>query len=169
MREGPLGPAFAFDGGGGLLTRPISFPMLLIQRHLLDASPRPAAEQVRLRVERRMFLKRRWRGTAEDGVEFGFDLAGRLHSGAVIHRTEAADYVILQEEEPVYEISYTDAAQAALMGWKIGNLHFPVQIGAGWVRVARDLAVTQLCEREGWAVTETEVIFNPLRVTPHAS
>lgn len=143
--------------------------MLLIQRHVLDASPRPPAEQVRLRAERRMFLKRRWRAVAEDGVEFGFDLAARLHSGAVIHRTEAADYVVLQEEEPVYEIRYTDAAQAALIGWKIGNLHFPVQIGEGWVRVTRDLAVTQLCEREGWAVTGADVIFNPLRVTAHAS
>jgi urease accessory protein len=143
--------------------------MLLIQFHVLDASPRPVAEQVRLRVERRMFLKRRWRAVAEDGVEFGFDLTGRLHTGAVIHRTETADYVIQQEEEPVYEIRYTDAAQAALVGWKIGNLHFPVEIGAGWLRVTRDLAVTQLCEREGWAVTEAEVIFNPLRVTAHAS
>lgn len=143
--------------------------MLLIQRHLLDASSRPAAEQVRLRAERRMFLKRRWRGTAEDGMEFGFDLAGRLHSGAVIHQTEASDYVILQEEEPVYEISYSTPAQAALIGWKIGNLHFPVQIGDGWIRVTRDLAVTQLCEREGWPLVEAEVIFNPLRVTAHAS
>lgn len=143
--------------------------MLLIQQHLLEASPLPPAAQVRLRVERRMFLKRRWRATAEDGVEFGFDLTGRLHSGAVIHRTESVDYVILQEEEPVYEITFPDAAQAALIGWKIGNLHFPVQIGDGWIRVTQDLAVTQLCEREGWPVTETEVIFNPLRVTPHAS
>ncbi len=143
--------------------------MLLIERHVLEASPRPAVEQVRLRAERRLFLKRRWRGTAEDGVEFGFDLTGRLHSGAVIHRTEAVDYVILQEEEPVYEIRYTSAAQAALIGWKIGNLHFPVQIGEGWLRVTRDLAVTQLCEREGWTVAEADVVFNPLRVTPHAS
>ena len=143
--------------------------MLLIQCHVIDASLRPEAEQVRLRVERRMFLKRRWRGTAEDGVEFGFDLTGRLHSGAVIHRTEAADYVIQQEEEPAHEISYTDAAQAALIGWKIANLHFPVQIGQGWVRVARDPAVTQLCEREGWAATDNELIFKILPVIPHAS
>ena len=148
---------------------PLTFAMLLIQRHVLDASTRPLEEQVRLRVERRMFLKRRWRATAEDGVEFGFDLAGRLHSGAVIHRTETVDYVILQEEEPVYEICLGDAAQAALIGWKIGNLHFPVEIGESWVRVTRDLAVTQLGEREGWVMSEAEVIFNPLRVTPHAS
>ena len=143
--------------------------MLLIQRHVLDASTRPVEEQVRLRVERRMFLKRRWRAVAEDGLEFGFDLEGRLHSGAVIHQTEAVDYVMIQEEEPVYEIRLADAAQAALIGWKIGNLHFAVEIGEGWVRVTRDLAVTQLCEREGWVVAEAEVIFNPLRVTPHAS
>lgn len=143
--------------------------MLLIQRHVLDASPRPAEEQVQLRVERRMFLKRRWRGTAEDGTDFGFDLAGRLHSGAVFHRTEEADYVILQEAEPICQISYADAAQAALIGWKIGNLHFPVQIGEGWLRVTRDTAVAQLCQREGWAMTVAEVIFNPLRVNPHAS
>ena len=142
--------------------------MLLIQRHVLYASPRPAEEQVRLRAERRMFLKRRWRGTAEDGAEFGFDLAGRLHSGAVIHRTATVDYVILQEKEPVFEIPYESAAQAALIGWKIGNLHFPVQIGDGWLRVTQDLAVTQLCEREGWSLKEADVIFNPLRVTPHA-
>ena len=127
------------------------------------------AEQVRLRAERRMFLKRRWRAVAEDGVEFGFDLTARLHSGAVIHRTEGADYVISQEEEPVFEIGYTDAPQAALIGWKIGNLHFAVELGEGWLRVTQDLAVTQLCSREGWAITEKQVVFNPLRVTPHAS
>ena len=143
--------------------------MLLIQTHVLETSPRPVEAQVRLRVARRMFLKRRWRGTAEDGVEFGFDLAGRLHSGAVIHRTDAADYVIVQEEEPIYEISYTDARQAALIGWKIGNLHFPVEPGDGWLRVTRDPAVTQLCSREGWALREAQVVFNPLRVAPHAS
>lgn len=143
--------------------------MLLIQRHVLEASPRPENERVYLRVERRMFLKRRWRMVAEDGVEFGFDLLGRLHSGAVIHRTDSADYVVLQEPEPVYEISYTNPAQAALIGWKTGNLHFPVEIGDGWVRVIRDPAVTQLCEREGWVLREAEVIFNPLRVIPHAS
>ena len=143
--------------------------MLLITNHVLANSPRPVAEQVPLRAERRMFLKRRWRAVAEDGVEFGFDLTGRLHSGAVIHRTEGADYVIFQEEEAVYEISYTDAAQAALIGWKIGNLHFPVEIGDGWMRVPQDLTVTQLCDREGWAITEKQVLFNPLRVTPHAS
>lgn len=145
------------------------FPMLLIQNPLPDASPRPGVEQIELRVERRMFLKRRWRGVAVDGVEFGFDLAGRLRSGAVIHRTESKDYVILQEPEAVYEIPVASASGAALVGWKIGNLHFPVEIGDAWVRVTHDPAVEQLCEREGWPVKEKIVVFNPLRVAAHAS
>ncbi len=143
--------------------------MLLVQRHLLDASPRPPAEQVALRAERAMFLKRRWRATAEDGVEFGFNLEARLCSGAVIHRTETADYVALQEPEPVFHLACASAAQAALIGWQLGNLHFPVEIGDGWLRVSQDLAVRQWSEREGWAVEEVVVVFHPLRTTPHAT
>lgn len=146
-----------------------SVPLILVRRHVLEESPRPAGEQVCLRAERRMFLKRRWRGVAEDGVEFGFDLEGRLHSGAVIHRTEDRDYVVRQEEERVYELKFKGAAEAALMGWKIGNLHLPVEVGEGWLRAVHDLAVAQLCAREGWDVQEKDVVFNPLRVTPHAS
>lgn len=126
-------------------------------------------ELVPLMAERRMFLKRRWRGVAVDGVEFGFDLESRLASGAVIHQTDAADYIILQEPENIYEIPFQSAEQAALIGWKIGNLHFPVQIMTASVRVTQDPAIKQLCERERWPVGEAFVIFNPLRITAHAS
>ena len=143
--------------------------MLHVQRHPLNASARPAAEQIWLRAERSLFLKRRWRATADDGLEFGFNLESRLTSGAVIHQTEAADYVVVQQPEPVFQIRCDGAAQAALIGWKLGNLHFPVEIGEGWLRVAPDLAVSQLAAREAWPLTEAVVVFNPLRATPHAS
>ena len=70
------------------------------------------AEQVPLMAGRDMFLKRRWRGLAADGVEFGFDLESRLPSGALIHQTDAADYIILQEREHIYEIPFQSAEQA---------------------------------------------------------
>ena len=143
--------------------------MHLIHRHLSEASARPASEQVRLRAERRQFLKRRWRGVAEDGTEFGFDLEARLPDGALVFRTEAYDYIVLQEPETVYVVRPGSADEAALIGWKIGNLHLPVEISGGLVRVLHDPAVRQLCEREGWPVLEETVIFKPLRVVPHAS
>ena len=142
--------------------------MILITRMLLESSPRPATEQVELRVERRIFLKRRWRGVAADGTEFGFDLASRLTHGGVIHQTAEADYIVCQEPEQVYQIRPGSADEAALMGWKIGNLHLGVQIMDGLIRITHDAAVLQLCEREGWAHEEVSVIFNPLRVTAHA-
>jgi urease accessory protein len=140
----------------------------LIQRHLSEASARPASEQVRLCAERRQFLKRRWRGVAEDGTEFGFDLEARLPNGAVIFQSEAHDYIVLQQPETVYVIHPGSAEEAALIGWRIGNLHLPVEIAGGAVRVLHDPAVRPLCEREGWPVTEETVVFKPLRVVAHA-
>jgi urease accessory protein len=142
--------------------------MLLVQRMLAESSDRPESEKVHVTAERRLFLKRRWRAVAEDGTEFGFDLESRLKSGCVVHRSEGVDYVVLQEPELVYELTLEDPAQAALVGWKIGNLHLPVEITESSVRALHDPAMLQLCGREGWTVTERTVVFNPLRVTAHA-
>ena len=143
--------------------------MILVTRMIAETSQRPAPEQIDLVAERRVFLKRRWRGTAVDGTEFGFDLESRLSNGCVFHQTDTHDYVIRQELETVYQIRPSSADDAALMGWKIGNLHFPVQIIDGTLRITRDPAILQLIEREGWPFDEVTVVFNPLRVTAHAS
>ena len=143
--------------------------MHLITRMVAERSERPSNAQIKLVAERRLFLKRRWRGAAEDGEEFGFDLESRLIHGAVIYQTESADYVIEQEPELVIEVPIDSAEEAALIGWKIGNLHFPVQILADVIRVTHDPAITQLIEREGWPHREATVCFNPLKAVPHAS
>lgn len=143
--------------------------MQLIQRMLSDFSLRSAAEQVELKVERRLFLKRRWRGVAADGTEFGFDLESRLKDGGVIYQTIDHDYVVRQQEETVYQVRPASIEEATLMGWKIGNLHLGVQVVDGVLRVVHDVAVLQLFEREGWAFEEVSVVFNPLRVTAHAT
>ncbi|MBB5038958.1 urease accessory protein UreE [Prosthecobacter dejongeii] len=143
--------------------------MILIQRMLSDTPMRPVTEQIELLIERRLFLKRRWRGVAADGTEFGFDLESRLQHGSVIHQTETAEYIVRQQPELVYQLQPSTLEEAALMGWKIGNLHLGVQVVDGVIRITHDVAVLQLFEREGWAFEEIEVVFNPLRVTAHAS
>ena len=141
--------------------------MQLINQMLASVSERPEAQQIRLVAERRLFLKRRWRGVAEDGTEFGFDLESRLTNGCVFFQTDTHDYVIVQEL--VYEVAVDSLAFAALVGWKVGNLHFPVEILADAVRITHDPAIAQLLEREGWAHREIAVVFNPLKAMPHAS
>ncbi len=143
--------------------------MILVTQMIAPESTRPGAERIPLVAERRLFLKRRWRGVAADGTEFGFDLAERLKDGCVVHRTEAADYVVLQEPEAVYQLRPQSPDEAALMGWKTGNLHLPVEVTGGVIRIVEDSAVVQLCEREGWPLERVSVIFNPLRVAAHAS
>ncbi|RYD40833.1 MAG: urease accessory protein UreE [Verrucomicrobiaceae bacterium] len=142
--------------------------MHLIQNALAPVSDLPADNQVILSAERRQFLKRRWRGIAEDGTEFGFDLDARLIDGCVIFHQDGKDYIVRQLTEKVYEIALDSPDQAALVAWKVGNLHLPAQIQQGWIRILHDEAMTQLLQREGWDFTEPEVLFTPMKAMAHA-
>lgn len=141
--------------------------MHLITRLLADRSALPLENQITLVAERRQFLKRRWRGVAEDGTEFGFDLETRLVDGGVIHHENGSDYLVRQLPEKVYEVPYASLDQAAHVAWKVGNLHLPAQIFPGSIRVLHDEAMTQLLAREGWEHSEPEVIFTPMKAMAH--
>jgi urease accessory protein len=141
--------------------------MHLIQRMLAAASVLPPECQIVLRAERREFLKRRWRGIAADGTEFGFDLDERLVDGCVIHHRGGVDYIVRQMPEMVYRIPFQTPAHAALVAWKTGNLHMPAQICDDAILVLHDDAMRNLIEREGWAFSESEVLFTPMKAVPH--
>lgn len=145
----------------------MEMPMQIVQRMIQPESSLPVDGQVVLAAERRKFLKRRWRGTAEDGTEFGFDLESRLTDGCVIFQQDGQDYVVRQLPESVYQIDCGDPSHAALVGWKVGNLHLPAQICEGSIRVLHDEAMAQLLEREGWEFHEPEVIFTPMKTIAH--
>lgn len=142
--------------------------MHLIQHMLAEKSTLPEDNQITLSAERRLFLKRRWRGEAEDGTEFGFDLESRLTDGCVIFHHNGNDYIVRQLPEVVYEIPITSPDQAALVGWKSGNLHLPAQILPDCIRILHDEAMKQLLERERWPYTEPEVVFTPMKTMAHA-
>ena len=118
---------------------------------------------VRISVERLTLAKRRWRGAAEDGADFGFDLETPLADGACVFQNESAAYYIAQKYEPVLEIALgTDAPAAARLGWVIGNLHFPLEVAGAIVRVADDPALRQLFERERIPFVTCKRVFHPL-------
>ena len=142
--------------------------MHLIQRMLAEASQLPPERQVLLNAERRAFLKRRWRGNAEDGTEFGFDLETRLLDGCVILHRNGVDYVVRQLPEKVYRVPFRDPAHAALVAWKCGNLHLPAEINPDAILVLHDEAMAMLLEREGWDFSEPEVLFRPMKAVAHA-
>lgn len=141
--------------------------MHLIQRMLAESSGLTPANQITLSAERRQFLKRRWRGIAEDGTEFGFDLDSRLVDGCVIFHQNGSDFIVRQLPEVVYEVALESPAHAALVAWKVGNLHLPAQILDGAIRVLHDEAMAQLLKREGWEHTEPDVLFTPMKAMAH--
>lgn len=143
--------------------------MHLIQRMLAKKSVLSPERQIVLTVERRLFLKRRWRSHAEDGTEFGFDLETRLIDGCVICHKDGSDYLVRQLPETVYQIPFESPTHAALVAWKTGNLHLPAQLLDESILVLHDEAMTQLLEREGWIFSEPEVVFTPMKTIAHSS
>lgn len=139
--------------------------------HIVERMVAPISQcerQIVLSAERRKFLKRRWRGVAEDGMEFGFDLESRLVDGCVIFQAGGVDYIVRQLQEKVFEVAFESPSHAALVGWKVGNLHLPAQVMEGSLRVLHDDAMAQLLTREGWKFSEPEVLFSPLKAMAHA-
>lgn len=129
------------------------------------ALPRPAPElpRIALPIERRLLSKRRWRGQAADGREFGFDLERPLTDGAAVHVTDDAVYVLELLPEPVLDIPLsTTPAEAARLGWLLGNLHFALEVQSHCVRVADDPAVRQVLARHGLGFTAHLAVFHPL-------
>jgi len=141
--------------------------MHLIESMIAVKSDKPAENCIELAIERRKFLKRRWRATASDGTDFGFDLESRLTDGCVIYQDGNTDYIVRQLPENVYEVAFTSPAEGALIGWKVGNLHLPAQIMEGSLRILHDDAMKQLLAREGWPFTEPEVLFTPMKAMAH--
>jgi len=114
-------------------------------------------------VDRHTLVKRRWRAIAEDGREFGFDLAEPLHDGAPFFHVDGTTYVIAQKPEPVIEISLSTPAESARIGWLIGNLHFSLEVRGDFVRVADDPALSQMLIRERIPYAVAYRVFRPMR------
>ena len=134
--------------------------MTLIHDHLHGVDP--ALPRVPLSLDRFTLAKRRWRGTAADGREFGFEGEHPLVDGDIVLAADAVAYVVAQMPEAALRVQLTtDPAAAARLGWLIGNLHFQLEIVEGAVRVADDPALRLLFEREHVEWQSEEAVFRP--------
>ena len=126
------------------------------------ATPDRALEPFALRVDRVTLAKRVWRGRADDGAEFGFDLIAPVKDGDTIFQAATARYVIEQIPESVIEISLDITPSAAAgIGWAIGNLHLELSAETTRLIAADEPAVRQLLERLKVPYQRTAGIFRP--------
>ena len=122
------------------------------------------ARRVTLRVDRIKLEKRRWRGTAEDGTDFGFEVENPIRHGQPFFESEGKVYFIEQLPEQVLETELKDSpSEAAKAGWTIGNLHMPLEVDGSVMRTADDPALHQLFNALGVPCRKTEAIFQPMR------
>ena len=132
--------------------------------HTPVAQPDPALAEIAVRADRTTVTKRLWRGSAEDGTEFGFELSGPLQDGETVFQTARARYVIRQHPEAVVEISLDIAASAAAgLGWAIGNLHLELAAEPARLLAPDEPAVRQLLDRLKVPFKQTTAIFRPGR------
>ena len=142
--------------------------MLLIHTALTGSAS--ALPEIPLPVERRQLSKRLWRATAADGTDFGFELDAPLTHGAIIHTTAEVRYVVRQEPEPVLEIPLpAEPTAAAVTGWAVGNLHFPIEAQPHRLLAPDDPALRQSLERAGIAFRATVEVFQPHRLAASAA
>ncbi len=128
------------------------------------ASVDASLPEIAVRVERLTLAKRLWRGVAEDGTEFGFELTTPLKNGDAVGQTTTARYIIRQQPEPVLEISLEVASSAAAgIGWAIGNLHMELSSEPTRLLAPDDPAVRQLLDRLNVPYRPISAIFRPGR------
>ncbi len=134
--------------------------------HLVHAAitADPGLPEIAIAVDRRQLAKRLWRATAADGTEFGFELGSPLGHGETVFATSTARYVIRQLPEPVLEIPLPTAHDAAAVtGWAVGNLHFPIEAQPTCLLAPDDIALRQSLERMGIAYRAVAEVFRPHR------
>jgi urease accessory protein len=131
-------------------------------------NPQVFKNPISLIVERRVLAKRRWRGQAQDGANFGFDLISPLRHGICFHAEEDKNYIIDQKPEVVFRVPFPDQKEAAHRAWQVGNLHFPAQFLESYLLVEGDLAVRLMLERNQIPFEEGIEVFQPvLAATSH--
>ncbi len=123
---------------------------------------------VKVEVDRHKLARRRWRGTAADGSDFGFDVNESLSHGDCIHATDTEVYVIEQSPEDCFLVPIKAAKEAAWIGWMIGNLHFKAAFTEEGVLVQDDLAVQQMLEREHIHYHKVKQVFQPAKQGGHS-
>ena len=135
---------------------------ITIIRHALHGS-RHAGRAIAVSTDRWQLAKHRWRATATDGRDFGFELDHPMQHGDVILENDYGHYVIEQAAEPVLVFSIGDATAAATLAWSIGNLHQPLQVTADELVASDDPALRQWCDQQQVPYRNEQRIFQPIR------
>jgi urease accessory protein len=133
--------------------------MLVVHRIL--AVPVPHDALLTLPFELRQ--KSRLRTRVEGGEEIGLFLARGtvLRDGDCMQADDGRVVRVAAAEEDLLEARCSDPDSLARAAYHLGNRHTPVQVGAGWLRLAADDVLAAMLRRLGATVTPLRAPFEP--------
>jgi urease accessory protein len=104
--------------------------------------------------------KSRFRAKADNGEELAFVLPrGRvLRGGDRVQTTDGREVEIAAAPE---KLAHIESSELARVAYHLGNRHVPLQLGAGFVRIAEDHVLEELARKLGARVTHVEAPFEP--------
>ncbi len=133
--------------------------MLIVQRR---TAPRASCDALlALPFEQRQ--KSRLRTQVEDGEEIGLFLERGtvLRGGEFLEADDGRVVRVVAADENLIEVRCADADALARCAYHLGNRHTPVEVGAGWLRLAADDVLAGMLRGLGATVTPMRAPFEP--------
>ena len=133
--------------------------MLVVQRKL-DA---PALHDALLVLPFELRQKSRLRTAVDGGEEIGLFLERGtvLRDGECLQADDGRVVRVAAATEDLLEVRCADSDALARAAYHLGNRHTPVQVGAGWLRLAADDVLAGMLRGLGATVTPIRAPFEP--------
>jgi len=131
---------------------------MVIVREKLASGAAQAAGRLSLAFEHRR--RSRQRARLDSGEEIGMVMPrGEVLRGG--DRVLASDGRVFEVVSAPERLLHIEAPSLARIAYHLGNRHVPVQVGAGFLRIAEDHVLEDLLRRLGAKVTHIEAPFEP--------
>lgn len=107
--------------------------------------------------------KSRLRTQLASGEEVGLMLpqGDMLRGGDLLVASDGRVIEVIAQEEKVLQADCAEPLDLARAAYHLGNRHVPIQLGAGWLRIAADHVLAKMLEGLGLKVIELAAPFEP--------
>ena len=135
--------------------------MLIVQKRI----PLQSTYDVGLVLPFELRQKSRLRTTVASGEEIGLFLerGSVLRDGECLQADDGRVVRVVAADEDLLEVRCADPEALARAAYHLGNRHTPVEVGAGWLRIAADAVLAEMLRGRGATVTAVSAPFEPER------
>jgi urease accessory protein len=131
--------------------------MLEITSRLEKGACAPSG-QLRLPFELRQKSRLRTRLVSGEEVALMLPRGEILRGGDLV---AASDGRVIEVQAEPEKLLHIESAELAKVAYHLGNRHVPVQVGAGFLRIAADHVLEEMAKKLGARVSSIEAPFEP--------